>query len=38
MNEDYTIEIDSNVYNMDYDEAYPGEEEQEYQESDVLFE
>lgn len=38
MNEDYTIEIDSNIYNMDYDEAYPGIEEQEYQETDVLFE
>lgn len=37
-NEDYTIEIDSNIYNMDYDEAYPEIEEKEYQETDVLFE
>lgn len=38
MNEDYTIEIDNNVYNMDYDEAYPGDIEQEYEETNILFE
>lgn len=37
-NDDFTIEIDSEVYSQDFDEAYPAEEEQEYQETDILFE
>ena len=38
MNDEYYIEIDNACYDQDYDEAYPREEEQEYQETDVLFE
>lgn len=35
---DYSIEIDSEVYNQDYDDAYPGEQEIEKEETDIQFE
>lgn len=36
-NDDFTMEIDSEVFNKDFDEAYPGEEIQN-EETDIQFE
>lgn len=35
---DYVIEIDSDVYNQDFDDANPQIEEIEQEETDILFE
>lgn len=35
---EYSIEIDTDIYNQDYDEANPGINEQEQEETDILFE
>lgn len=35
---EYSVEIDADVYNQDYDEAYPGEQEVEKEETDIQFE
>lgn len=36
--EDYDIPIDSECYNHDYDDVYTQEEDEQCQESDILFE
>ena len=35
---DYYIELDSDIYNQDFDDAYPEEQEIEKEETDILFE
>ena len=35
---DYTLEIDANVYNQDYDYANPGIQDEEKPETDIEFE
>lgn len=35
---DYYLEIDSEIYTQDFDDAYPEEQEIEPEETDVLFE
>ena len=35
---DYSIEIDSEVYSKDYDDVYPGEQEIKQEETDIQFE
>lgn len=35
---EFSVEIDTAVYNQDFDEAYPGEEEVTQTETDILFE
>lgn len=35
---EYSVEIDADVYNQDYDEANPGIQEVEQEETDIQFE
>lgn len=35
---EYSVEIDADVYNQDYDEANPGEQEIEKEETNIMFE
>lgn len=35
---EYSLEIDADIYNQDFDEANPGEQEIEQEETDIQFE